>query len=566
MLQPLLDPTAIDDVRRWLDTSHVVTPVSLTVVERSGCAGAWELREHYTHLGDVRPRILLPTGFPFTPLRIELDPALCLKLPHIEANGNFCHGVLPEPSHLDDPRAAAGLVLNVFFDYVERSGDAKWVEEEFQRDAHDYWLRHAAPSRMPKKHQTEELLLDADPSVEHLHRAKALHLASRTRAIVSTREGGPKMLAEAVGWSLGTILNGSALIAPLPLHRRWTPNDWPRSFEALAALVDEIAGIAGATADWYQTRNRATDAPLFIVLQQASVAYGWRILPLVARASTRATIVPIRVTRIDRRWVLARDHEQEQLNVLTRKRVVVFGCGSLGAPTIELLARAGVGTIEVVDPELMQPENVSRHPLGIGSAGFYKAEQICNRLTNAIPGVKVTPRTYGAQQWLAESHPVPHLLFDCTGERSVRMATTHARNTTYKNAPMMMLWMEPFGAAAHVVAIAGSDSWPASDPAETAVNIALWPDDVERRHPGCGQGFHPFGMADAWEAASLAARRALALLRGEDASSDVVSLVRPRAFFERSSATVKFHRDVPFPAGLYAVVQRRPYAEALLDH
>jgi hypothetical protein len=454
-------------------------------------------------------------------------------------------------------------VLSGFLDYVERSADAKWVEEEFQRESHDYWLRHAAAANPPKGYQTDELLLDVDPDVGQVQQAEALNLASRIRAIVSTREGGPKAVAEAIGWSLGTIVHGTALIAPLPQHRRWTPDVWPRSFDALVTLVDEITGTSGATVAWYDSRTWPSEAPLFIVLLQSPVAYGWRIIPPRARISKYPSIVPIKVTRIDRRWALARDHEREQLDTLTKKHVVVLGCGSLGAPTIELLARAGIGSFDVVDPDIMRPENISRHPLGIRSSGLYKAKEICARLESGVPGIRVTPHTYSAQQWLAELHPSPHLILDCTGERTVRMATSQARRTTHKTVPTMMAWLEPFGAAAHVVTVVGSDSWPASDPSETAINIANWPDDVEHRHPGCGQGYHPFGMSDAWEAASMVTRRAIALLRGDEVTSDVVSLIRQRAFFEHSSPGVTFHRDVVIPPGVEAIVDRRPLTEAV---
>lgn len=559
-----LAPTALERVRSWLDTSVAVTQVRLTVLERSRYAGVWELKEHYTHLGNVCPRILLPHDFPFTPLRVAFDPALCLHLPHIETDGNFCHGVLPLPAHVDDPVKAAGMVLRVLDDYIESSTDAQWIEAEFQRESHDYWLRHVAATPRPKKYPTEELFLDADTPGEHTCRAQALHLASRTRALVSTREGGPKAMAEAIGWPLGTIIHGSALIAQIPANRRWTPDAWPRSYAALASLVDELTGTSEATSLWYQSTSRSADAPLFIVLQQSPFAFGWRIIPPLTRGSALPTIIPIKVTRIDRQWALARDHEQNQLDALTRKHVVFFGCGSIGAPAIELLARAGIGIIEVVDPDTLQPENVSRHPLGIRSTGFYKAKEICARLTNGIPGVKVTAHITSAQQWLAEDHPVPDLIIDCTGERSVRMAIAHARNTSYRNVPTVMVWMEPFSAAVHVVTVNGADSWPASDPAETNINVGHWPDDVERRHPGCGRGYHPFGMADAWEGASLATRRALALLRRDEADSDVVSLVRSRAFFEHVASGVTFNRDVQIPAGLDAVVLRRPLSEVLL--
>ena len=70
---------------------------------------------------------------------------------------------------------------------------------------------------------------------------------------------------------------------------------------------------------------------------------------------------------------------------------------------IELLSRAGTGSNEVVDPDLMRPENISRHPLGIQSNGSYKANEFCQRLNNSVPGVTITPHIMTAQSWLEGS-------------------------------------------------------------------------------------------------------------------------------------------------------------------
>jgi hypothetical protein len=302
---------------------------------------------------------------------------------------------------------------------------------------------------------------------------------------------------------------------------------------------------------------------LFIVLLQGSVGFAWRIFPTKVRASSEPRMAPVKVTRIDRRWALARDHQSEQLDGLTGKRVVVFGCGSVGAPVTELLARAGIGSIDIVDPDVMRSENISRHPLGIRSNGLYKADEFCQKMKSNIPGVKLTPHTITAQAWLAANHPVPDLILDCTGDRAVRMAIFHARESAFGSVPIMMSWMEPFGAAGHVITVVGSDRWPASDPAEAAINIADWPREVEIIHPGCGQGFHPFGMSDAWETAAIATRRAIALLRGENGTSDVLSSIQSREYFDRAWPGLTFHRQVFFPPGAISVVERRTLAEAL---
>lgn len=252
----------------WLDASDALSRVSLSVAQRAHHVAAWDLKEVYAHLGAIRPRILLPPDFPFTPLRVALDPSCCLRLPHIEASGNFCHGKLPIPADLTEPVHAAGLVLDQFLDYLERSADPGWVEREFQLESHDYWLRHVDAAKSPKGCLTDEVLLESDPDGAALQRIEALHLASRTRAIVSWREGGPKAVAEQIGWSLGTIVRGSGLVARLPEGRLWTPNTWPRSFESLGSLIDEIAGRSGELAAWYHSRLWPSEAPLFVILRQ----------------------------------------------------------------------------------------------------------------------------------------------------------------------------------------------------------------------------------------------------------------------------------------------------------
>lgn len=558
-----LDQHAIEKVRTWLDTSNVVVSVTLSVAQRERSIAAWELKETYEHLGPVKPKILLPRDFPFSPLRVELDPSCCLRLPHVEASGTFCHGVLPAPADIDDPVIAAGRVLERFLGYVRSSADSDWVEAEFHRESHDYWLRHVAASNPPKGFRTDELLLEIDPELQKPQRVEALHLANRLRAIVSSRQGGPMAVAQEIGWSLGTIVHGSALIARLPQGQRWTPTTWPNSFGSLSALVDEITGSQGIVTSWIDLRQWPHDAPLFLVLLQGSIGYGWRIVPSRACSSSQARILPVKVSRIDRRWTLARDHHSERLAALADKRVVVFGCGSVGAPIAELLARAGVGSIEVVDPDLMRPENISRHPLGMKSNGLFKANELCQRLKAAIPGVKMKPHTVTAQSWLAAGYPAPDLVLDCTGDRAARMALFHVRATALGSAPVIMTWLEPFAAASHVITVAGDDQWPASDPAETAINIAKWPDDVEITHPGCGQGFHPYGMSDALETAALAARRAIALLHQENCASDVLSLIQAREYFERMWPGITFNREILSPSGAVSVVERRALKEAL---
>ena len=61
------------------------------------------------------------------------------------------------------------MVLDRFHNFVERSTDEEWVEEEFHRECHDYWLRYADAASSPKGYQTDELLLEVLMSRRNLH-------------------------------------------------------------------------------------------------------------------------------------------------------------------------------------------------------------------------------------------------------------------------------------------------------------------------------------------------------------------------------------------------------------
>lgn len=53
----------------------------------------------------------------------------------------------------------------------------------------------------------------------------------------------------------------------------------------------------------------------------------------------------------------------EEQAVLSRKRVLVAGCGGLGGYLIEYLARMGVGEITAVDGDVFEPSNLNRQLL-----------------------------------------------------------------------------------------------------------------------------------------------------------------------------------------------------------
>ena len=557
---------AISTVTAWLDGLGPSAAMRCPDKESEQRCRVWRLAEVAPVLNGATPLLVLRHDFPLTPARIELDRKSCLQLPHIEVDGHFCHGVEFDPADVATPVTAVGRVLSRFSDFLDRCADPGWVEAEFNRERQDYWARYTVAAKAPASYRTIELLLDADVKIDEPQEAAALSLQDG-RAIATTSTTEPERVAKARAWPLGGIVRGGALVMKLPTAEPWTPSVWPRSFHELDELLSQLNGSEGKLRNWYLARRWPNKAPVFVVLVQGSAGYGWRIVPSQAARQVEPALVPIDVTRVDRQWCLSRDHRIESLAHLATKKVVVLGCGSLGAPLIELLARAGVGTIEVVDPQTFEPENISRHVLGAPHIGLGKAASLCARLRQAIPGAQLDAFGEQAMQWCAKAdqRQLPDLIVDCTGERSVRIGTSLLRKRVLKDAPLMMAWMEPFGAAAHAVLISGNDVWPTSDPADTAVNVATWPDDVQVELPGCGQGFHPYGVADAWGAAGMVSERVLRVLNGEQVCSGVWSMIRHEGYFRSKSPLVTFNRPPPVPVGVDSVIEHRLLTEVLLD-
>ena len=57
----------------------------------------------------------------------------------------------------------------------------------------------------------------------------------------------------------------------------------------------------------------------------------------------------------------------ERLSRLEDARVLVFGCGGVGSSCIEALARGGVGTLVIVDKDVVAPSNINRQAIAFES-------------------------------------------------------------------------------------------------------------------------------------------------------------------------------------------------------
>ena len=117
-----------------------------------------------------------------------------------------------------------------------------------------------------------------------------------------------------------------------------------------------------------------------------------------------------------RRQIVLEEWEAPAQKKLLASRVLIVGCGGLGAPVIQYLASAGIGELPLMDDDRVQRSNLNRQTLfGEKDIGRYKAEVAAEFVRNLNPQVRV--------QILSE-RLAPHngrslvrdfdLVFDCT--------------------------------------------------------------------------------------------------------------------------------------------------------
>ena len=75
---------------------------------------------------------------------------------------------------------------------------------------------------------------------------------------------------------------------------------------------------------------------------------------------------------------------------LKNAKVLVFGVGGVGGFTVEALARAGVGRIDVIDGDTVSESNINRQIIALSSTiGMPKVEVIKSRIKDINPEIEV---------------------------------------------------------------------------------------------------------------------------------------------------------------------------------
>ena len=84
---------------------------------------------------------------------------------------------------------------------------------------------------------------------------------------------------------------------------------------------------------------------------------------------------------------------EETMRFFASRRVAVFGIGGVGGYVVEALARTGIGALDLIDSDRVDPSNINRQILATDkTVGRYKVDVAEERIRDINPGCRV--RTY----------------------------------------------------------------------------------------------------------------------------------------------------------------------------
>lgn len=480
--------------------------------------------------------VMAGPNFPRDPVMIALvDRPPFLVWPHVEKDGVLC--LLPSTTDIDyaAPTEVTANVLGDSCDLIEQLVRRE-RDDDFRREFLSYWGWGA--DRWGG--DIWSLLRPEGPSRHFYYwRGQGFYLLGETTEQLTKWlvHYSPGHKSDTSKYVKGTLL----WLPELPV-----PEAYPKSgldvmhiAETLGAAkllehhlnADEqpfvvLGGESGAGPCFAATI--ATEAPqdLYPKAQRRSrLTDGFRAhkMPrdvLRVRKFSSAAVARANVERADAAWIHGRDHDP-RFKTMRDSTITVLGCGSLGGHVAVSLAKAGVGQINLADPQPLQWPNVGRHPLSAHHIGLNKAEELKKILRKQYPHARDFRSSAESCEELIASKS--NFLTNCNliiatmGNWAAEGALNAWHLASGRSIPILYAWSEPHAVAGHAVAIVAGACFQCGfhDNGEPKFKVAEWAENTTLQEPGCGAVFQPYGPIEFAHIVALAAEAALDGLLGQ---------------------------------------------------
>ncbi len=483
-----------------------------------------------------------PAGYPRTAL---VDRPDHMTWPHIEHDGILC--LLPLMAEVDaeNPGDVAANLVGRSFRLIEELLAGKIVDRDFREEFLTYWF-YGSDSDAPR---IWSLVRPGPPSrvVRVWREGKGLVVVGEDQAsleqwLAASRDApaGRSWRTEpaALLWLDEPLLpsqypaTGSDLV---PIAER-AGDDALAALGAVAvALPEDVLVLMGAEGRGgpgligvTTTSGRRTLSRTGRVEQPLTKGFRAATMPAdvaIARTYSAAPLLRSNVARADAAWIHGRGQDPRSV-VLLGKTVTIVGCGSVGSSVAARLARAGVGTLRLYDPEDLSWSNVGRHELGARSVGLNKAEELAKRLSADFPHLSISGAPYTAHAVTSlepERLRASDLVIGATGSWQGDGELNRWHVEEGRPIPFLYAWADAHASAGHAVTIGADGGCLRCGVGPTGVPVfwaTTWPEEGGMlEEPACGNHFQPYGAVELGFVVDLVADAALEALLDPPASS-----------------------------------------------
>ena len=195
-----------------------------------------------------------------------------------------------------------------------------------------------------------------------------------------------------VVFAMAGVLWGMGMAMGAPKRARWT---------MIGILIGAVVLAQLVLPDGNPLREATGgDVRLWgLLLGFAAVGFGYRgLLRMVRKRAEKPVVAVPKVgfsnTELDRyaRHIMLREVGGQGQKALSNAKVLVVGAGGLGSPALQYLAAAGVGTIGVIDDDVVDNANLQRQIIHTDARiGDPKVQSAADAMTAQNPFVTVRP-------------------------------------------------------------------------------------------------------------------------------------------------------------------------------
>lgn len=492
--------------------------------------------------------VALPPSFPDALPEVFLRFKPSSHIAHVERSGKIC--IAPKSGILidaDRPEAIVTQALSKAAAVLQKRNSAD-QPQELASEFLAYWSEPAPTtllSTCPPDSATGPVCL------VRLSKNGSLSLAAPSRDAASDWTGATGKQITAVEDAFFIRLDS---LPPLPSFGERT------TLRGFLSLVDANAAPDGSKAlkAWLKSHGFPATVMLSAPLnEKGHVEFACTIPKLSPRAAAKvergfrkghvpnAIIVPrasaepvvrLGVSRVDPGYVLPRGGADP---LLREKTVAIVGCGSVGSHVAQALAVAGVGTLVLIDPDILLADNIHRHVLGAAHIGQLKTAGLEMVLRGRFPHLLVKPFPEEIESILdVDKNAVlcADLIILALGDETLER---RLNALLHGETRRIHVWLEPLGVGGHVLSLAKEGTGCLAclyrrDDTYGLVNMASLVEpgqSFQQSLAGCAGTFTPFGSLDAEEASLHASREAIAVLRGERVGPSLLSWASSKEHF-----------------------------------